>query len=153
MSYPNTDPVQLRIIDHIVATLQAAAPPQTAYKFQDVRAWSGNQLENIAAQPAALVIPIVETSGDQRMLLYVHELDVSILISLRTQDWKREIVRLATDVRVALLADWTRGGIAENTVILSTEIFDSTESAPLAGAQINARVRYRTLFTDPSEAH
>lgn len=154
MSYPSDLPVHERVVAHLVETLAAMAPPATVHTFRSVERWGGGSVQKAPAYPAAIVIPVVETSDDQAILpLLRHELDVAVTMTLRDQDWKTAIQQLAADVRVAVLADYSRGGDAETTRVISTEVFPPVPNSPLAAAQVNLRVVYRTLYTDPSEAH
>jgi hypothetical protein len=145
--------VREQVLANLVSVLAAMAPPATNYRFQTVRRWGGGILERGLEQPACLIIPVVETSNQERQAIIEHELDVALTCSLLDADWQTKIEQLAADVRVAVLADYSRGGAAMDTRIISTEIFPALPGSPLACAQVNLRIVYRTLFTDPSEPH
>lgn len=152
MSYdPSQYPVGERIVQNVESTLLAIASPTYATDVRKVHRWDGNAFDAID-YPAITIVEGVEKTDDNVGKIIRHELPISLVIGLIDQDWFRKLKKLLADVRVALMTDHTRGGLAEDTKILSLEVFDSTPSEPLGVAQIDLRIRYRTLFHDPTTA-
>lgn len=151
---PATTTVREGILSNIETTLAAIATPTYANTLGAgrVRRWNGNLME-VADFPCALVIPYEERQSDNVSQLISHEMTVAIVLGVRAEAWAQEIHKLIADVRVALTADYTRGGRALTTQVLSDEVFEATPSAPIGGAQVMVRVLYRTLYDDPTTAY
>lgn len=142
--------VRSRIIENIRATIAAMASPTYATIFSTARVWGGNVALTVSEFPAAVVMPISDEADDSVSARIEHQLDVAILVVVDDSDWSTAVERATTEVEVALLADWQRGGVALDTKVLSTTPWDDEATAPKAGAQILVRVLYRTLYDDPT---
>lgn len=150
MTYDPTRPtVRQLVLDSIEATIKAIALPDYGTKFETVRQWNGNVL-TVNAYPCALIIALEDQHDDTRMGIIENVLDVAIAVGVRGQDWPARLDRAMADIRVALLNDWNRGGVAASTSILHTLVWDSEPTSPIAAAQVLVRVLYRTLYEDPT---
>ena len=59
---------------------------------------------------------------------------------------------LLGDIKKILMVDYTRGGYAVNTRIMSIIPFESTQGQPYAGLIIDCEIEYRHNITDPTTA-
>ena len=59
---------------------------------------------------------------------------------------------LLQDIIRALYADYTRGGLAQDTEIVSVLPFESIEGQPYAGLIIEVQVKYRFVRSNPEQA-
>ena len=59
---------------------------------------------------------------------------------------------LLLDIENALMSDYTRGGLAQNTEITNLEPFRGVEGNPHAGVSIEVKIRYRHEQGDPTQA-
>jgi hypothetical protein len=150
---PSTLTVKDSILDNLVASIQAIAPPSygTNMSGRTVRIWNGDPFD-LPSYPAVLVLPIGERTHDQRLRLLSHELEVAVVACVKDQRWPDLLDRLLADLRVAMLADWTRGGKAVTTRIEETTYWDAEASKPVGAAQVMLRIIYRTVYDDPTTA-
>lgn len=154
MAYSGTAPlVRDLIIENLRAAIQAIAPPTYGSDLTGrvVKVWDGDPF-TLPSYPAVMLTPIGESLNDQRLRLLSHEMQVVAICCVSGTNWASLIERLLADVRVAVLADHTRGGYALTTRVEEVTYWDSTESAPKAAAQLMIRVLYRTLYDDPTTA-
>ena len=155
MPYPGSTTVReliLANIDTVLAGISAGYPATYKTSPNTVRRWSGNVFE-VPTYPCIIVVPQGETHNDGRCHLVEHTMDLLIVCGVYDSAWKTSLQDLISDVRKALTTDWTRGGNALTTQILSDQIFEADPTNPLAEAQVSVRVLYRTLYTDPTETH
>lgn len=156
MSYDSSQPsVRDRIIDSVKAALLAVVPPAftTDLSAGTVRLWNADVFE-LVNYPALLITPLQESADDTECnFLQAHELPIGVVIAVKDQDWDPIIRKAIADVEVAMLADYSRGGLATTTKLVSTEVYDSTASAPVAAAQMIFSIHYRTLYGDPNTPH
>lgn len=155
MPYPGSTTVReliLANIDTVLASISAGYPATYKTAPNTVRRWTGNVFE-VPTYPCIIVVPQGETHNDGRCHLVEHTMDLLIVCGVYDSAWKTSLQDLISDVRKALTTDWTRGGNALTTQILSDQIFEADPTNPLAEAQVSVRVLYRTLYTDPTETH
>jgi hypothetical protein len=154
MAYPTDTTVRETILANIDTTLAAIATTPLTYKTvpNTVRRWTGNVFE-VPSYPCIIVVPTGETHDDSRIAIVQHTMDLLIVCGVYDSNWKTTLQDLVTDVRVALTTDWTRGGKAITTQIISDQIFEAEPTNPLAEAQVTVRVFYRTLYNDPTTAY
>jgi len=155
MPYPGSTTVReliLANIDTVLAGISAGYPATYKTAPNTVRRWTGNVFE-VPTYPCIIVVPQGETHNDGRCHLVEHTMDLLIVCGVYDSAWKTSLQDLISDVRKALTTDWTRGGNALTTQILSDQIFEADPTNPLAEAQVSVRVLYRTLYTDPTETH
>jgi len=145
---PSQLPIGERIVLNVVSTLQAVAPPTYATSVREVRRFDGNAFHTHKL-PAIAVVEGVEEHDNQRLAIIEHVLPLNLVLAVHGQDWQVQLKKLAADIRVAILADHTRGGLSMDTRVSSTEVFDSEPSSPLGVAQIDVRIRYRTAYHNP----
>jgi len=148
---PNAPTIRELILENIESTLTAMGPPNFKNRFTKVVRYFGNTIE-FPSYPAVSIVPGATTTTDQRLALLEHRMPVSLILMVRSQDWRHDLETLIADVRVAILADWTRGGVALTTRGTTEEIIDSEPSSPLGAAHIELEVLYRTLYEDPGSA-
>lgn len=152
MTYsPLTDSIRERILQNLESTIGAIAPPTYSTKVAVVQRFAGNDLL-FANYPGVAIVPGVLETNDQRLGLLEHKLQISLLVMVKSQRWRRDLDRLLSDLRVAILEDWTRGGVALDTHATVEEIVDSEPSSPLGAARMDLEVLYRTLYHDPGSA-
>lgn len=156
MAYPAGSPVKERVLEHVKTTLAAIASP--AY-FTDVVAVKRQTSENpyVALDQAefpAVLISVPTTSYDDGVNGI---LSASTNVSLRLVVQAREgvssnIEQFISDVKAALLADWTRGGLALDTKIVGDEVLVPEEVTGYAVADVSLTLRWRHLYSDPNTA-
>lgn len=152
MAYdPTADTIRLQILDNIESTLRTILEPTYGTSLYNVQQYMGNDFE-VTNYPAVVIVPGLQRNDDGRLALIEHALPVTLLLMVRAQDWREKIDRLVADVRVALLTDYTRGGVALTTRGTGEEVYDSEPSSPLGAAQVNVEVLFRTLYHDPGAA-
>ena len=154
MAYPAGTTIRESILSNIDTTLAAIATTPATYKTVPgtVRRWNGNSFE-VPTYPCIIVVPNGETHDDGRIGIVQHTMNLLIVCGVYDSNWKTALQDLVTDVRVALTTDWTRGGKALTTQILNDQVFEAEPTNPLAEAQVNVRVLYRTLYSDPTTAY
>jgi hypothetical protein len=153
MAYdPAQDTIRERILDNVETTLRSIQGGPTYYhRVRKVHRFLGNMAE-FTSFPAIAVVPGLTRSDDRRLAMIEHTLPITLLLMVDTQDWAQKIEKLCADVRVALLADWTRGGVALTTRGTGEDIQDSEPSSPLGSARVDVEVLYRTLYHNPGAA-
>ena len=151
---PSLTPIAERIVLHVISTLEAIqGPPTYATTVKKVRRWDGNAFD-IVDFPTIVLTESDEEQDDQVGKIIRSELPMQLTLVLLEHGptGYASLRKFASDVRVALTNDWTRGGIALDTKIERTRIFDSVPSDPVLQAQIDFRCRFRTLYHDPTTA-
>jgi len=152
MAYdPTADTIREKILDNIETTLRTIIEPAYGSTLTNVVRYIGNDFE-VTNYPAVAIVPGLQRNDDSRLALIEHTLPITLLLMVRAQNWRQKIERLTADVRVALLSDYTRGGVALTTRHTGDEVFDSEPSSPLGAAQVNLDVLFRTLYHDPGAA-
>lgn len=111
----------------------------------------------LSSLPAVVVFDggAPEGPGPNALVSVEHTLDIVCVVPASALGWQSDARRLMTDVAAKLREDWTRGGIALDTKIVSQELHDSDEQAaatPFGVGTLRAVVRYRHLYTDPTQA-
>jgi hypothetical protein len=147
---PALDSVREKILDNLASTLTAIAPPSYASTVATVKRFEGPF--EITSYPGICIVPGQETTDDTRISILSHELPVTLVLAVYDSQWREILNKLLADVRVAVLADWTRGGNALTTRVTNQEVVDSSPSQPIALAQMDLVVLYRTLYADPTVA-
>lgn len=151
MAYdPSATPVRERILQNVETVLLSIGPPSYGTDTPHVRRWNGNADENIPTTPAVLIVPLPETSDDEVSCMVRHTMELGLIAVLRTDTWPAEINKFLADMRVALLADPSRGGIAVTTRITDENVADNDPAENLGSAQMIVQVHYRTLYDDPN---
>lgn len=149
--------VRERILANIKSTLENITQAN-GYNFdfssQTVQRWSmhGNTPVDIPM--------IIITPGDEIEESSVHpfsECTLSVFLSVFYINDKNDAVptdiylnRLQGDIKKTVLLDYTRGGEAIDTDIVSTSPFVTTEGQHYAGLVIELKVKYRHLRNDPT---
>lgn len=153
MAYDSTtDPVLERILVNIEETLHGiVGPPAFHHRVVAVSRFMGNTLL-FPNYPAIAIVPGVCKNNDQRLGLIEHTLPITLQLMVKTQRWKQAIGTLIADVRVAMLTDHTRGGLAVTTRGALDDVIDSEPSSPLGAAQMEFEIVFRTQYHDPSSA-
>lgn len=152
MAYsPAADTIREQILVNIEETLLTIREPTYGSSLLNVKRYIGNDFE-VTNYPAVVIVPGLQRNDDQRLALIEHTLPVTLLLMVRGQGWRQKIERLLADVRVALLADYKRGGAALTTRSAGEEVFDSEPSSPLGAAQVDVSVIFRTQYHDPGAA-
>lgn len=106
------------------------------------------------AVPALMIAGADEEADNSTNSDFTSEMDVTIVGVIRSSDpedpaiAERDLSRLITDVRKALLVDHTRGGLCRFTKIRTIET-DKGNAAPYAAFDMTITVQYRSAFTAP----
>lgn len=149
------DTVEKAILADILTTLQGiVAGPEYNTTVRTVR----RQHDDITKVPLLPGIIIVhegtqETDSEVNGLIDVTlSVGLSLGIDVQVNAWQEQIVALQNDVKAALRSDWTRGGNALATRVISGQPYDATDESPVAGAEVFVTVKYRHLYQDPTRA-
>jgi hypothetical protein len=153
VAYPTDDPARATIMGNIVTALQgiAGAPTyRTTVHSSNVKVLGANALQ-LPSFPALIVEVERQTTTDNvfPMILQRMQFDVLAAVESRT-DALKKVRDLIEDVRIALLTDVSRGGLAVDTHVTADEPFVPEVSQPLYAARITVDVQYRHQRLDPS---
>jgi hypothetical protein len=153
MAYdPAQDTIREKILKNIKTTLESIqGPPTYKHRVLKVERFMGNMME-FSSFPSVAIVPGVTTSDDARLGMIEHVLHVSLLLMVKSSSWKTETEKLIAECRVAMLSDWTRGGVALTTRGTGEDVMDSEPSSDLGGAKMDFEVHYRTRYHDPGTA-
>lgn len=153
MSYDSTsETIREQILANVETTLLTIkGPPSYHHYVREVRRFAGNLME-FPNYPAIAIIPGTTKNDDSRLGMVEHVLPITLAVMVKSQRWRQDVETLLADCRVALTADWTRGGVALTTRGALEDILDSEPSSPLGAAQMELEVLYRTLYHDPGSA-
>ena len=159
------DPVDVRLVDDVVAKLEAITSANDTFYSDPRRVYRlyGNAIE-VSEVPCFIVTPIATEhshdcpNGTERMdlklaITAVCEPTHDGALDEDYSEVDRVIRRMCADVRKALLADMQRGGLALDTIIVSTDIFEAVQSQPVAAAEMVVAIPFRHLTADPTQAH
>ncbi|MDD4980698.1 MAG: hypothetical protein PHC54_05470 [Candidatus Omnitrophica bacterium] len=143
------------IRDNIISTLQGITTGNGYNNtITNVRGWKqlGNSLKVI---PCAIVSLGRETKDPDPHPQATCNLPVFIDLWTRqgetdTTDTDELLNSLLLDIEKAIMADETRGGYAENTIIRSIMPFESVEGQPHCGLIIELEIIYQHKLTDPA---
>lgn len=161
---PALESVDVRILDEVIERLEEIKSANNVYYSDPRRVYRlyGNALE-VEEVPCLIVTPQMSPSshdcpnGCERM-------DLKIAITAVTDpetggalhgdfaEVDRDVRRMCADIRKALLADIQRAGLALDTIIVSTDIFEAVESQPVAAAEVVVSIPFRYLTADPTQA-
>lgn len=155
MAWPSGTPVAQQVFEHIVTTLQAIqGAPNFKTTVKSVRV-AGKDVTELDHFPAILVQPWRASYRDDtaptirgEMLLTIQPIVASDVES----EIPDKLTDLIEDIRVALLTDHTRGGIAHTTQVQSSEPYAIVEGWPVFAADLFVVVLYRHLYLDPATA-
>jgi hypothetical protein len=164
MSTTLADPVEVRIVDEVVATLGTITSANDEFYSDPRRIYElyGNSIE-VSEIPCLIVTPL-KSEGSHDCPNGTERIDLMLAITCVTDpivggaldgafdETHRDIRRMAADVRKVLQADLKRGGLAIDTIIPSTDIFDAIESQPVAAAELVITIPFRHLTADPTQA-
>lgn len=155
---PNSTTARESILDDIESVLgaitSAGSPQAYANTVRRVLRFNTNALE-VSEFPTILVVPTGTRhsyGGSNPLGIVRHDMNVTIVLCVRDDSWRESIHTLMADVRVALAGDHTRGGKALDTVLESDLVYESGATSPIAGAEINYRIAFRTFHDDPVTA-
>lgn len=151
------DPVNLRILQNIAATLEAelsAPSPDYFTVTRKVAILEGDDLGDLPA-PCILILRDSDRLLSQEAPLGAdsRELRLTLVLAVKGGDpsWETRLERFVRDVRRALELDYTRGDLAIDTRAgVSSTLFPSTQAFPTAQAEVVCEVNYRHLTADPS---
>lgn len=147
------DPVEERILENIKTTLTGinGAPTYntTVKQVVEFEAWDDDLIT-----PACMVLAEASQEEDSEFSdrqVVTLEFRIVAVLSQWTQSSARQATsRFAADIKLALLADITRGGHARDTHITRTERFHyDVQGGPRAGIVLYGNVQFRHLRNDP----
>jgi hypothetical protein len=149
-----------RIIANVQTTLAAIAAGSTFWTtVAYAPLMSGNPLTN-PIMPCAIVNHMGVDEDYGAIDQIECNLKLAIICALAKNeggDWQADIRHFAEDVARALRIDFGRGTLSGNanafdTYIEHTDIANESDNFPVSLAQVNVRVQYRHLLTDPTVA-
>lgn len=162
------EPVEERIIADLCATLRTIVAGADYYHtLRDVKEFAGSPLENLI-HPCAIVYydRTDESYGSQEQSN--RDLFLKIVLAVdNTPDQRKQMSRLIADVRKALRRETDINGIggtgrgylgdpvnanAFDTYIEKCTIANEADGFPCGVGQVDVRVQYRDLYTDPTVA-
>lgn len=158
------EPVEIRIVDDVVKALKTIKSGNDTFYTDPRRIYElyGNALE-IDEIPSIIVTP-VKSEGSHDCPNGLERVDLTLAITCITDvniggalhddysEVHKEIRRMTVDVRKALLADPQRVGLAIDTKIMSTDIFEAVQSQPVAAAELVITIPFRHQTADPTQA-
>lgn len=157
---PSAETVEERIFANVVATLLTIAAGSTYYTtIARVHEMKGNPF-TVPELPCAIVAHM----GCQESYGAIDQIECSLKLAIglvikkdESGSWQRDIRRFATDASVALRADYGRGSFNSNanafdTYVEGVEVANENDGFPVGFAQINVRIQFRHLLTDPTVA-
>lgn len=152
MTYdPSILPVRERILANLQTTLESVTgAPTYALKLEQVKRFGGNTQTKITDYPGCIIVPQEERTDDGRICIQEHWMPVDLLLVVRKETWRQDINKLLADVRVALLSDYTRGGLAVWTKTIAEDVYEPATTEPVASARMQIQIYYRTAFDDPT---
>ena len=154
MAWPAGIPVDQRIVSNLVTTLQgivAGGVFKTTVRMVKV---AGKDVPKLDSFPAILIQQPRVTYDDRTAGILRGDMFVMMQAVVRSDgDAIPSLLSdLIADVRVALLADYTRGGDAQDTSMQSSEPYALVDGYPLFGADIQVSILFRHLYADPATA-
>lgn len=157
---PADDTVEDRIFANVLSTLLTIAAGTDYYTtIQRVHEMRGNPVQ-LAELPAA----IVQHMGCPESYGAIDQVECNLRLAIglvmpkdESGAWQKNIRQFATDAKRALRADFGRGTFAGSqnafdTYIEDTIVANEQDGFPVALAQINVRIQFRHLLTDPTVA-
>jgi len=154
-SQSSGDPVWELILQNIVTTLEAIAPPSYQTTVRVVDRFEDNPLE-ITRMPAVLVANTTMQPSWTRNFLTEYMMEVMLRFVLkRTDDAEQKLARFIADALVALNVDTHRGGYAVETETageIETFIFPGKQ-VEVCVADVPVTVEFRHLSADPTQAY
>lgn len=137
----------------IFQNLEAALEGVQALRHRGFGLWIPDDPElGRKQQPSAAVLPIDENSEFLPDEIHVETLKVAIrvVVDQTHQHAGYELEDILGDVHRAVMADLTRGGLADDTRKLGTRWLFLDQTFPQAGADLIFEVKYQTVESDPS---
>jgi hypothetical protein len=153
---PSGNPVSEQVVsalEALMATIVSDGTPGAPY-FTDVVKVVRYDSEalNTNSAPMIAIIPSgsdYDDPGGQNVGELVDDMDVRLLLILReSTDPGTKLLRFERDVKKAILADISLGGVALKTSINSSTHTLPEERDSLAFTDLSIRVRFRTPRTD-----
>jgi hypothetical protein len=146
---PGATPVREMILRDLETAIEAIAPPTYKSTVRSVTRYGFDRTAQVET-PAVCIGDFGQDTNDRRFGILSHELRVSLLLAYEGDDWRSKVLDLASDVRVAIMLDVTRGGRAVDTRIASERVFDAEAASPAGTAQLDLVIPYRTILDDPT---
>lgn len=156
MSYPDDgDPVGVQVLDALVATLAAIAPPSFHHTMTVSRLYEGAAIESgISSGAFACVIPESDTKDDATTGMIKHQMELTIFAGLvglpGSTAWKKELRWLLTDIGQAIEANKQLNGTCAYIEPLTEDMYDADSTAPLILGSARYRIAYRHAWDNPS---
>jgi hypothetical protein len=146
-----TDSIRESIIGNIKTTLQTITKANL-YNF-DVAKVTRERLVglNIDQFPSIVIIPGREGKTEEPIERYTARLVITLECWLQEHDESivTDVNKFLADVEKALLVDYTRGGKAINTKLVSNQAFYNDINKPYGGVMIDIEIHYRHVYNDP----
>lgn len=155
MAYPSGTPVDEAILDNVVATLAAIATPSYHLTFKRAERFIPLNATQVQEYPSALVGTADITWSDALHFRLSGDMRFTVRALVEDREAHQEsLAWAAADVRKALLADVTRGGLAVDTKVLAQSPFMLISEAgnAVTGVDVSVQVRFRHQYDDPNTA-
>lgn len=143
---PTGATVEENVVDNLVTTLEAIATPAFNHDVADVRDMEGTAADQIQL-PAILVFhggtetTFLPQKNQKRLTLFL-----VLAVAANADDPRQEIQRLVSDVEVALHTTHRRGGNAQDTRVVASEI---AARIPAQTAVQEATLTTQVVFAHP----
>lgn len=164
MSVPTNDPVEVRVIEDIQTSLQAISKTHpTAQFFNDIQAvqvFDTNPADTAGLPLPCLVLVHEGTTHEWADVTGLCENTMTLAVFClveKQSTWRRDVARLASDVRRALQLDHQRGAVdgqpnAFDTTVIESLTANSLTETNVAMARLTVSVTYRDSFLDPTQS-
>ena len=146
---PPTQPVEERIIDNIETTLGAITAGATYHNTYPYILRGGTSIPSKfpTLEVGITSDAVTQTFGDGDALS--HRLTINVIGWAKSRsDIDRKLSEIKADVRVALEADFSRGGVAHDTAYISS---DRDRMDDLGAIRLVYVVTYRDERDDPAQ--
>lgn len=164
MSAPTSETVEERIVQNVVATLQAISPtnPTTEYWTTVKRVFRQDRDPQTVVQgETPAVAMLYESSTPYYDFVGVINYDLTLQLYLcmakaSETNWARDLGRFKADVQRALRLDPRRGTHNDDANAFDSHVTEgrasNAENSPVVMARIDLLIQYRHLVNDPTVA-
>ncbi len=147
-------PIRENIMSNLITTLQAITTGN-GYKNTIRGVFRYEQDGNSSVeQPFIEIIPVSEEIKQSPNPYATCTLSINIDVWLRhdksdyADSTDAYLITFLADITKALMADYTRGGYAVNTMIMGNFPFTTVEGQPYSGITVTVDILYRHLLND-----
>lgn len=155
MAYPSGTIVDQAVIDDLVTTCEGIATPSYFFTVEAVKAIANIDTQWQAEFPCILIgePTITFDDGVNGRLAGEMRLVIRGCVEDRIAGYA-SARKLGADIRKAVLADHTRGGVALDTHVDTQELIeipgDPQTAGPIAAVDVAVRINFRHQYDDPT---